>query len=831
MGRELAAAVALTIAIGVVAPAAAQDAGPTLSHDDVAPSEDFATVELGDAWDYDNPDDILTDPNGPTLNVTAMVVDDGEARWSAGDLSYVSPHDMTIPGALPDSRDGIANPIDADRFTRVGMRLWSSERVAGGIQWFVCNDYSEDCFRFHNFTFEQGWNLYDLDLAAISPDWTDDVLGLRLATGTATDLRLDWLRVHDGGTDVAISGNGPFTVDAVPSVGATAFAGAELPTGALAPGTYRVTDRDGERSDPIEVRHAPTPVVLDPDPTGGDDHATVVRGDPWDFSQSSDWTALEGVRDVVLDDGVLQATNTSDQPHVELALGGPVDSARFHRLTVTMTYDGEFDLSFDPGGGSHARVVFDPFGGGFTPISSKELVTYQSRSTATWDLTSNLVGSAVEDGAAAFDDAAVGFLRFDPNEDPGARTWRLDEIRLAADDEADGQFPFRWVDAAHDDDTTVRIGIDRDRRGYDGPVVEVAGGTGERVATLVTDDIRPGRVWPWIEIDDGTDVSRAYARGPLHVTGRIAGADRIETALRLAATSHPRRSDVVVVASSQGFPDALAGVALAAAADAPILLNPGAALDERVGAVARRLQPTQILLLGGPGAMAPVVERDLSDIAPVLRVAGEDRYATSVAIAREARRRWQDAGVAVSGDALLASGTTFPDALAAGQLSGRTATPILLSPPDRLPRAVADALDDFGTRRVVAIGGPGALSDRVTQATGRPVDRLQGPDRYATAAVVRDAAVAAGADGDDVIVASGTNFPDALAAGPVVVTRGGTLLLTDPVALPEAVAPRVSDVGVDGRVIVAGGRGAVADVVLHELLARAYAGQTGRTHH
>lgn len=797
---------------------------PTLAQESVAPSLDHATSVRGDPLDYSQATDLLTDGNGPTLNVSDVKVGAGQATWRASDNGYVSPIAMTIPGALPDASDGVAQPIDAETFTHLGMRLWSSARVPGGIQWFVCNDYSAACFRFHNFTFEQGWNLYDIDLRAVSGDWRGELLGIRLANGFATDLRLDWLRLHDGGEDVAIQGSGPFTFDSTVSASDNGvdgpahgrLAGSVLPTGALAPGSYVVRDAGGTASAPIVVRDAPRPVVLDPDVTGGEDWAAAVRGDAWDFSQASDHGQVVGTRDVAVNGGVFSGTNATNDPSVALTLAGPIDTTRFHRLTVRSSYDGPFNLGFDAGGGSHARVVFRHADQPNASVSSKELVTYSDRPSATWDLTDNRVGAAVEDRARAWNAAPVSFLRWDPNEDPGARRWRLDDVRLAADDEANGVFPVQWQDDAHSGATTVTIGIDKDRSGYDGPTTTFTGRGGIETGIVVTDDALPRRSWIWVQIDDGTDVSRSYASGPLQLTGRLAGGDRIATGLVLSRV-HFDTSDVAVVASSVGFADALAGTALAAAVDAPILLNGQAGLDDRVAAEIRRLGADEVLLLGGTSAQSAAVQTGLEALGVrVERLAGRDRYETAVSIATEARARWSDGGVAPSDDVILASGTTFPDALAAGPLAATTRSPILLTPPDRLAPVVATALDDFGATRVVAIGGTVALSERATSSTGRPVDRVAGMDRYATAVMVAERASAAGANSADVLLASGANFPDALAAGAAAVRRGGVLLLTPPNMRSEAVERVLASAD---RVRVVGGRVAVADHVVAGALA------------
>jgi hypothetical protein len=60
---------------------------------------------------------------------------------------------------------------------------------------------------------------------------------------------------------------------------------------------------------------------------------------------------------------------------------------------------------------------------------------------------------------------------------------------------------------------------------------------------------------------------------------------------------------------------------------------------------------------------------------------------------------------------------------------------------------------------------------------GRTVARIAGVDRYATSLALADASVATGLSGNRPWLATGTNYPDALAAGPGAAADGGVLLL------------------------------------------------------
>ena len=198
------------------------------------------------------------------------------------------------------------------------------------------------------------------------------------------------------------------------------------------------------------------------------------------------------------------------------------------------------------------------------------------------------------------------------------------------------------------------------------------------------------------------------------------------------------------------------------------------------------------------------------------RIAGPDRYATAAAIASTAIQRWERAGATVADEVLLASGTAFPDALAAGPYVAATRTPMLLTDPGHLPGATRDALADRRGADVVAVGGPGAISDAVLDATGRSTRRIAGPDRYDTARQLAAAAVARGADATRTLVASGETFPDALGAGGFVVHTGDVLVLTARGVVPAPTRAWLSRADVR-RALVAGGRVAVDQAVVDEI--------------
>ncbi|WP_448941418.1 cell wall-binding repeat-containing protein [Microcella sp.] len=191
------------------------------------------------------------------------------------------------------------------------------------------------------------------------------------------------------------------------------------------------------------------------------------------------------------------------------------------------------------------------------------------------------------------------------------------------------------------------------------------------------------------------------------------------------------------------------------------------------------------------------------------RLQGSDRYATAVEVSKE----FESFGGAEGSVAYVATGANFPDALVAAAAAGSQQAPLLLTPTASMPAVVIAELQRLDPARVVIVGGTGAVSAAVrSQITGALpdaiVDRLGGASRYETARlVVQDAFPGV----DSVYVATGRNFPDALAAAAAAVRRGAAVMITDGNA-PTLGADALAVVQPDAvtSVYIAGGTGAVS---------------------
>ena len=204
-------------------------------------------------------------------------------------------------------------------------------------------------------------------------------------------------------------------------------------------------------------------------------------------------------------------------------------------------------------------------------------------------------------------------------------------------------------------------------------------------------------------------------------------------------------------------------------------------------------------------------------VADVVRTAGDSRQSTAVEVSRHAHP-WGARTV------LLARHDHYADALAGGPLAAALEAPILLTDTIGLSDVVRDELRRLSPDEVLLLGGEGALHAAVADqvaAMGIRVERLSGPDRYATAAAIGDrllAEVPPAAGTTTAVVVEGANanpsrgWPDAVAASALAAVLRAPVVLATTGELPAASAVALDRWDVGDAVLV-GGEAALSPVV------------------
>ncbi len=202
------------------------------------------------------------------------------------------------------------------------------------------------------------------------------------------------------------------------------------------------------------------------------------------------------------------------------------------------------------------------------------------------------------------------------------------------------------------------------------------------------------------------------------------------------------------------------------------------------------------------------------------RAAGTDRYATAVAASAATFPTGRTKTV------VLTTGAGFADALCASALAGAVDGPILLVRNHEAPPSVLQEIKRLGATAAYIVGGTDVVDESVARAVdalpgmGTP-KRLAGTTRYETSVeVAREVArLEGGSFCDEVFVARGDTFPDALSAGPYAYDRRMPVLLTRTDQLPAETAECLKSLGITSA-IICGDEGAVSSHVETEIVAQ-----------
>ena len=175
----------------------------------------------------------------------------------------------------------------------------------------------------------------------------------------------------------------------------------------------------------------------------------------------------------------------------------------------------------------------------------------------------------------------------------------------------------------------------------------------------------------------------------------------------------------------------------------------------------------------------------------VTRISGKDRITTSVEISKSA--------YTTSENVVLASGFNFADALSAGQLASALNAPLLLSSQNKLDSQTKNEINRLKAKKVFVVGGDNAISktgiDITLKSEKIDVTRLEGQDRYSTSQKVMEKTKEI-INPEYLLIASGKNFPDALAATGFFVNHKSVMVLSDGVTYPQS---NLQEIAIGGK--------------------------------
>ena len=297
---------------------------------------------------------------------------------------------------------------------------------------------------------------------------------------------------------------------------------------------------------------------------------------------------------------------------------------------------------------------------------------------------------------------------------------------------------------------------------------------------------------------------------------RIAGGNRYDTAAAISQ-KYMVSADTVVLASGLNYADALAGVPLASKLNAPLLLTSDKDLNASTLAEIRRLGAKKVIILGGEGAVSEVVEKKLqAEALETERIFGKTRYSTAAAIAEKVNEN--------PTDIFFVYGNDYPDALSVSAAAAAKNAPIIyLTKDGDLNADTAAYLAALKEKKCVknayVIGGAGVISDdmagKAAEALGTgSVTRISGKNRYLTCIEVNKK-FADVLTGESICVATGNDFPDALAGCVFAAQREMPMILVSnnlSAEQTEYLSSKTAE-----NIYVIGGTGVVSDEIAQKV--------------
>ncbi|WP_066172843.1 SpoIID/LytB domain-containing protein [Bacillus marinisedimentorum] len=303
--------------------------------------------------------------------------------------------------------------------------------------------------------------------------------------------------------------------------------------------------------------------------------------------------------------------------------------------------------------------------------------------------------------------------------------------------------------------------------------------------------------------EEGSQLSEDYAE-------QLAGPSRYQTSVAVSEKGWENANSVVIGRGDISV-DALAGSVLAKKLDSPLLLTESNEVPTSVLNEIKRLNASNVYLLGGQAAISDTVTRQLEDAGlTVSRVSGKSRYHTAVEVAQSINSPSEI--VITSGD------EKSPDALSIASYAARNQLPILLSKKDALSWDVKEYIKDNNISKAYIIGGTAAISDSVKEEIAQlgisNVERIAGSGRYATSVAIAERF---NFDLSKTFFSRGDVFIDALPGASLAAKYNAPIILTEQDQLAGAAENWLTKLNTRPRIFYLGGDSAISPETRSEI--------------
>ena len=298
------------------------------------------------------------------------------------------------------------------------------------------------------------------------------------------------------------------------------------------------------------------------------------------------------------------------------------------------------------------------------------------------------------------------------------------------------------------------------------------------------------------------------------VTTRLAGESAFDTMEHISKTAFPEHSKYAVLTTSEGYWDALSASSLAGTLDAPVLLSMPYELPKQTISELKRLGVEKVYICGGEYALSGNIDAALQNMnIATERVAGAWASDTANEVARH---------VPDSDTAFVATSWGYEDALSAASYAYAHKAPLFLANyhTSALDAATLATMQEKGVKTVYIVGGYNVVSPEVEAQladAGIKALRIGGKTAYDTSALLARKLIALGMHANNMALATGWSYTDALTGAALCGKKNSVIILADDSnqrTIYDVVAPHQN---VIENYYLLGGHNAVGDKAVHVL--------------
>lgn len=191
---------------------------------------------------------------------------------------------------------------------------------------------------------------------------------------------------------------------------------------------------------------------------------------------------------------------------------------------------------------------------------------------------------------------------------------------------------------------------------------------------------------------------------------RMEGKDRYETNIKTNAKLNIPEGTPIIIASGEGFADALSVTSIAQINKYPIILTGSKSLSKDAEEYIKKIKPSKVYIVGGEGVVSPNVKNSVGKLTAlkdkdIIRISGSDRYKTNMNVLKHFN---------IKGDTIaVASGVTFPDSLVGSVYATYNNAPIMLVNNDMNISEQKDFISSKAYKNMIIFGGNGVVKENM----------------------------------------------------------------------------------------------------------------------